>query len=165
MHWQHNGASCGKRQLLRNDRGRYLPWSFNKRSKRKGKSPCRKGREPKKKIKKKNHCIFRCLCLHHPWPLLHRSQGSVIAQTSCKVRCLYGGMFIAGVGFFWGSCEMTPGGFFPLRLCMTQIWQSSTGLLESFQAGSNPRIPAGPGVFKLIAPGEKGGGRGRKAVL
>lgn len=111
MHWQHNGASCGKRQPLRNDRGRYLPWSFNKRSKRKGKPPCRKGRESKKN-NNKNHGIFRCLCLHHPWPLLHKSQGSVIAQTSCKVRCLYGGMFIAGVVFFWGSCEMTPGGFF-----------------------------------------------------
>lgn len=99
MHGQHNGASCGKRQLLRNDRGRYLPWSFNKRSKRKGKPPCRKGRESKKN-NNKNHGIFRCLCLHHPWPLLHKSQGSVIAQTSCKVRCLYGGMFIAGVVFF-----------------------------------------------------------------
>lgn len=72
-------------------------------------------------------------------------------------------MFIAGVVFFWGSCEMTPGGFFPLRLCMTQTWQSSTGLLESFQAGSNSRIPAGPEFFKLIAPGEEGRRKRKKS--
>lgn len=58
---------------------------------------------------------------------------------------------------------MAPGRFFPLRLCMTQIWQSSTGLLESSQAGSNPRIPAGPGVFKLIAPGGEGRRKRKKS--
>lgn len=57
--------------------------------------------------KKKNHCIFRCLCLNYPWPLLDRSQGSVITQTSCKVRCLSSAMFIAG------AVKWPQEGFFP----------------------------------------------------
>lgn len=160
MHWQYNGTSCGKRQLLRNDRGRYLPRAFHERSKKKGKSPRGNGEGTKKKI-----TTFLDVCVSYSsQPLLERFQAPVIAQISCN-SAISNAVFIAGEACFWGSHEMAPGGLFPLNLWMAQIWQSSLVQHRSVGAIPGSLQPQGPsriGALMPIAPGAEGRRRRRK---
>lgn len=118
---------------------------------RKGKSPCKKWREPK------NSLHLDACVLPMSWPLLERAQGPVIAQTSCKVRHLSSAVLIAGTSpvqcFCWEAVRWSVSDSHQtVQLCPPQ------GLCPSFRVQLPwktilhliPRIPAGPSLLMLI---------------